>query len=144
MSSSYGASPTIRDNTITANYCDNIDVEVGTPTILNNEVSGALKANGGPDESYCDFPAGINLEATPNSLNGLGSAVVGNTIENNLTGPGINLWAGQNVLIMHNTIRNNASPGVGSAINTANSQGTVVRPESDLRQHLRLWWGTSI
>ncbi len=122
------ASPTIRGNTVTANYCHNIDVEFGTATILNNEVSGVLQSDTGtgPYESYCTFGSGINLQGTPGFSTELGSVVIGNTIENNLTGSGINLWAAQNVLIMNNTIRNNTSPDPGSAFTSANSEDTVI------------------
>lgn len=122
-----GASPTIQSNTITANYCHNIDVEDGVATILYNEVSGVLESNvdSGPDESYCAFGSGINLEGTPNSLSGLGSTVIGNIIANN-TESGINLWAAQNVLIMNNSIRNNTSEDAGSALTSENSGGTVI------------------
>lgn len=123
-----GASPTIQGNTITANYCHNIDVEFGSATILNNEVSGVLQSTVqfGPNESYCTFGSGVNLQGTPNSVKGLGSVVIGNTIENNLYGSGINLWAAQNVLVMNNTIRKNMSLDVGSAFTSANSTGTVI------------------
>jgi uncharacterized protein YceK len=121
-----GASPTIQNNTVTANYCHNIDIEFGDATILNNEVSGVLQSAGPPaPESYCTFGSGIDLQGS-SYFAGLGSTVIGNTIENNLTGSGINLWAAQNVLIMNNTIRNNASPTPGSAFISANSTGTVI------------------
>ena len=119
-----GTSPTIQGNIITANYCHNIEVDDGTATILNNEISGVLQSSQGT--SLCTFGSAINLIATPNFLTGLGSTVVGNTIENNLTGSGINMWAAQNVLIMNNIIRNNTSPYPGSAFTSANSVGTVL------------------
>ncbi|HEX5233868.1 MAG TPA: Ig-like domain repeat protein [Silvibacterium sp.] len=123
-----GASPTIQGNIVTDNYCHNIDVEFGDATILNNEVSGVLQSSGqfGPDESYCTFGSGIHLQGTDYLLNNLGSTIISNTIENNLTGSGINIWAAQNVLIMNNTIRNNNSPDPGSAFTSANSEGTVI------------------
>ncbi len=108
-------SPTIQNNIITANYCHNIDVEFSTPTILNNEISGVLQTTTGT--SYCSFGGGINLQGTPNFPAATGPTVTGNTIENNLTGSAINLWASQNVLIMNNIIRKNAflqPPGVPS------------------------------
>jgi hypothetical protein len=117
------SSATIQGNTITANYCHNIDVEFGFATILDNEVSGVLENGPG---SYCTFGSGIHLQGTPYSANLLGSNVLGNTIENNLAGSGINLWAAQNVLIMNNTIRNNTSPDFGSGFTSANSEGTVI------------------
>ena len=116
-----GASPTIQGNTVTANHCHNIDVEFGAATIRNNEVSGVLQ---GSHASYCTFGSGVHLQGTPYS--GLWSSIVGNTIENNLTGSGINLWAAQNVVIMNNIIRNNTSPDPGSAFTSANSQGTAL------------------
>lgn len=126
-----GAAPTIQNNTITANYCHNIDVQFGTATIINNEISGVLQdyTGTGTNESYCTFGSAIHLGGTPGeapTLNGLGNIVIGNTIENNLTGSAVNLWAAQNVLIMNNTIRNNTSPDAGSAVTSANSIGTVV------------------
>lgn len=122
-----GASPVIQGNTITANYCYDIDVQFGTALILNNEISGVLQSHGrtGP-VSYCTFGSGIHLGGTPNFLTGLGSIIIGNTIENNLTGSAINIWAAQNVLIMNNIIRNNTSPDPGSAFTSANSEGTVI------------------
>ena len=118
------ASPTIQGNTVTANYCHNIDVEFGTATILNNEISGVQQSL--QPTSYCNFASGILVIGTPNSLRGLGTSIVGNTIENNLAGSGINLWAAQNVLIMNNTIRTNTSSDPGSAFTSANSSGTVL------------------
>ncbi|HEX5282490.1 MAG TPA: Ig-like domain repeat protein [Bryocella sp.] len=120
------ASPTIQNNTITANYCHNIDVEFGDATILKNEVSGVLQNNqgSGTDESYCTFGSGVHLQGTGGS--GTQSSIVGNIIENNLTGSGINIWAAQNVLISNNIIRNNTSGDPGSAFTSANSAGTVL------------------
>jgi len=120
------ASPTIQGNTVTANYCHDIDVQFGAAAILSNEVSGVLAGTGsGVDQSYCNFESGINLGGTTSYVNGLGSVVIGNTVENNFTknpagiigiyGGGIFLWAAQNVLIMNNIIRNNVAPYPGSA-----------------------------
>lgn len=121
------ASPTIENNIVTANYCHNIDVEFGTATILNNEISGVVQSTQsiGSDESYCTFGSGLHLQGTQNPLLP-GSTVVGNTIENNLTGSGINIWAAQNVFISNNTIRNNTSSDPGSAFTSANSGNTVL------------------
>ncbi len=122
-----GASPTIQGNTITANYCHNIDVEFGSATILNNVISGVLQSTQGvgTDESYCTFGSGINLQGD-NFSGPLGNTVIGNTIVSNLTGSAINLWAANNVLIMNNTISKNSSPNPGSAVISANSIGTVI------------------
>lgn len=126
------ASATIQNNIVTANYCHNIDVEFGTATILNNEISGVLQdTNGTQGESYCTFSSAIHLQGTPNSVipygpSVLGSVVIGNTIENNLTGSAINIWAAQNVLISNNIIRNNQSSDPGSAFISANSGGTIL------------------
>jgi hypothetical protein len=116
-----GASPVIQDNIITANYCHNIDVESAAATIRNNEISGVLQTGLGT----CEFGSAIFLGGTPN-YGVLGSAVTGNTIENNLTGSGVNLWAAQNVVILNNIIRNNTSADPGSAFTSANSVGTVL------------------
>jgi hypothetical protein len=123
-----GASPTIQGNIVTANYCHNIDVEFGVATIFGNEVSVVLQSNGesGQDESYCTFGSGVHLQGTNYYVNGLGSTIIGNLIDNNLTGSGINLWAAQNVLIMNNVIRYNTSSDPGSAFTSANSEGTVI------------------
>ena len=132
-----GGSPTIQGNTITANYCHDIDVQFGAAAILNNEVSGVLAGNGsGADQSYCTFGSGINLGGTNFYVNGLGSIVIGNTIENNngqepanvsgIFGGAIFIWAAQNVLIMNNIIRNNTAGDPGSAFVSANSIGTVI------------------
>jgi len=118
-----GASPLIENNIITANYCHNIDVEFATPTILNNEISGLLQRSG---TNYCVFFAAINLQGTPNYNRTHGPVVIGNTIENNLTGNAINSWASQNALILDNTIRNNTSASPGSAYLSANSGNTVL------------------
>ncbi len=126
------SSPVIQHNIVTANYCHDIDVEFGTALIVNNEISGVLQdTQGVQGESYCSFGSGINLQGTPNpppSSSSLipGTRVVGNTIENNLTGSGINLWAAQNVLIRNNLLRNNVSAAPGSAVTSANSAGTVL------------------
>ena len=117
------ASPTIQNNTVTANYCYNIGVEFGTATISGNEISGVLQSQG---QSYCFYGGGIFLGGTPDSLTGLGSVVEGNTIENNLAGSGISMWAAQNVLIMNNIIRGNISPEPGSAFTSANSTRTAI------------------
>lgn len=119
-----GASPTIQGNTITANYCHNIDVEGGAATIRNNEVSGVLQNNQGTS-NYCSFGSGIFLGATSNT--GLWNSIIGNTIENNLTGSGINLWIAQNVIIMNNIIRNNTSHDPGSALTSVNSNTVLVQ-----------------
>ncbi len=119
-----GASPTIQGNTITANYCHNVDIEFATSLILKNEISGLLLS--GQTTSYCNFPSGVHLQGTPNFLTGLGSTVQGNTIKNNLHGSAINLWAAQKVLISSNIIHNNTSPDPGSAFISANSAGTVL------------------
>lgn len=132
-----GGSPTIQGNTITANYCHDIDVQFGAAAILDNEVSGVLAGTGsGVDLSYCTFGSGIHLGGTNNFVNGLGSIVIGNTIENNngqepagvsgIVGGGIFIWAAQNVLIMNNVIRNNTVGFPGSAFVSANSTGTVI------------------
>lgn len=130
-----GASPTIQNNTITANYCHDIHLAGGAATILNNEISGALQSTNetGPDQSYCSYGGGIFLYQTSNSPGSLGPVLIGNTIENNITtgsnvlsGSAISLWAAPNVLIMNNTIRNNISPIFGSAVTSANSENTVI------------------
>jgi hypothetical protein len=122
------SSPTIQGNIVTANFCNDIVAAGGQPVILNNEVSGALVGtiDPGPDQSYCSFKSGILIEGPANPYTGVGTHVIGNTIENNLYGSGINLWAAQAVLIMNNTIRNNVSNDPGSAFTSANSDGTVV------------------
>ncbi|MGA8937962.1 MAG: Ig-like domain repeat protein [Acidobacteriaceae bacterium] len=121
------AAPTIKNNIITANYCHNIDVEFSTPTILNNEVSGVLQdLQGTQGESYCTFSSGIFLGGTPNYSAAKGPTVAGNTIENNLAGSGIFLYASQNALIMNNIIRDNASPDTGSAFSSTNSFNTTL------------------
>jgi Bacterial Ig-like domain (group 3) len=122
------ASPTIQNNTVTANYCHNIDVQFGAAKILNNEVSGVLQStNGvGVDESYCTFGSAIHLGGDSYTGRIPGNIVMGNTIENNLTGSAINLWAADNVVIMNNTIRKNLSPNSGSAFIEANSLGTAI------------------
>ena len=123
-----GASPTIENNIVTANYCHNIDVEFATSAIVNNEISGVLQntQGTGADESYCTFGSGLFLGGTPNFFGGHGSTVLGNTIENNLTGSAISSWASQHLLIMNNTIRNNTSGDPGSAFTSANDEGTVI------------------
>ena len=95
-----------------------------TSLVLRNEISGLLLS--GQTTSYCTLPSGVHLEGTPNFLTGRGSTVQGNTIENNLHGSAINLWAAQQVLISSNIIRNNTSPDPGSAFISANSAGTVL------------------
>lgn len=130
-----GASPTIQNNTITANYCHDIHLEGGAATIFNNEVSGVLQSTNetGPDQSHCSYGGGIFLYQTSNAPGSLGPVLLGNTVENNistgpnvLSGSAISLWAAPNVLIMNNTIRNNTSNIFGSAVSTANSENTVI------------------
>jgi hypothetical protein len=118
-------SPTIENNIITANYCHNIDIAAAAPTIRNNEVSGLLQdSQGSQGESYCTFGSAIYIGG--DAYAGVtGTTIIGNTIENNLTGSAISLWAPQNTLILNNIIRNNTSPDPGSALTEANSSNTV-------------------
>jgi hypothetical protein len=123
-----GPSPTIQNNIITANYCHNIDVEFASPTIRNNEISGVLQntQGTGSQESYCIFGGAIYLGGTSNFQIG-GSVVIGNTIENNLTGgSAISVDAAQDVLVMNNVIRNNYSRQSGSAFSSENTSNSVV------------------
>lgn len=54
------SSPTIQNNIVTANYCHNIDVEFGTATILNNEISGVLQDPNGTQEK-ATAPSAVEL-----------------------------------------------------------------------------------
>lgn len=85
------ASPVIKNNVVTANYCHNIDIGFGTATILTNEISGVVQdLQGTQGQSYCSFGSGIHLGGTTNP-SVPGSTIISNTIENNLTGSGINI-----------------------------------------------------
>ena len=119
----YGTTPTIENNIITANYCHNIDVQGGAAAILNNEISGVLQS---PLASYCLFGSAILLQVVPDLING-GSSIIGNTIENNLSGSGIFIYGGPNDLIANNVIRNNTSPDPGSALNSSGVSTVLIQ-----------------
>jgi hypothetical protein len=127
MSNSTGPYPTIKNNIITANYCHNIGVQDGTPAILNNVISGVLQNTQGTGTlaSYCGPNDAIYLGGTPNFATGF-PVIIGNTIENNLTGSGIHVNSAAHVLVMNNVIRNNYSRETGSAFTTENTGDNVV------------------
>jgi Bacterial Ig-like domain (group 3) len=123
-----GPSPTIQNNIITANYCHAIGVQDGTPTILNNEISGTLQntQGSGTQASYCGPNDAIYLGGTPNFANG-NPVVIGNTIENNSAdGSAIHVNSAAKVLVMNNVIRNNYSRSTGSAFMSENTDDSVV------------------
>jgi hypothetical protein len=117
------ATPTIRDNIVTSNFCHGINVSFATPAILHNQVTGTTSSVGGGPQSYCIFQSAIGLLGD----GGLrpGALVQGNIIDGN-AGGAINIWAAQNPLILDNIVRNNSSGGPGTFVVSANSTGMVI------------------
>jgi|GEM_PF-937068 len=117
------ATPTIRDNIVTSNFCHGINVAFATPAILHNQITGTTSSTGGGPQSYCIFQSAIGLLGD----GGLrpGALVQGNIIDGNVGGA-INIWAAQNPLILDNIVRNNSSGGPGTFVISANSTGMVI------------------
>jgi hypothetical protein len=130
------SSPSIIGNTITQGNCWDIQSEWSAPMIRANTISATQDPDGD-----CSFGGGAAILIW-GGINGYNEAgvnsgmVLGNTIEDNVEsgledaggngGAAIAVWGGT-LLIMNNTIRNNASPGgSGGAINFINSQGTII------------------
>ena len=130
------SSPSILNNTITQGNCWGIESRSSAPLIQNNIISATQDPDG-----TCSFGGGAAILVS-GGINGYNESgvnsgrILGNTIENNVEsgledaggngGAGIAIWGGT-VLVMNNTIRNNASPGgSGGAINFINSGGSVI------------------
>jgi hypothetical protein len=120
------AAPTIQNNIITANINHCIEVAFGAALIQNNTLSGTL----GTGASFFDG-TGVILTGV-SQIPGLPySALIGNTIENNLhaheyDGGGIGLWAVEGTIILDNIIRNNATTGIGGGIVAYNSDRMYI------------------
>lgn len=125
----FESQPTLLNNIITQNYCQNIVSEQAAPLIQGNIVSSSLT----PEKCSVSLTGGIflggNLQFSSNfdSSDGYPAIILGNTIENNTTGqsgdgggdggPGIAIWGGS-PLIQGNIIRNNVTrSGSGGAVN---------------------------
>ena len=128
------SAPTILNNIITQNYCQNIQVSSGGPLIQGNVVSSSLNA------AQCTVlsTGGINIEGSYNALGKtIPPLIVGNTIENNTTGEegdgggdgGAGIWleTGANIAIVGNIIRNNTThSGNGGGILSLNGPPIAI------------------
>lgn len=119
------SAPTILNNIITKNYCQNIQAEGAGPLIQGNVVSSSLNA------AQCSFQytGGIQIGGSSYSPQGtpIPPYVAWNTIENNTTGEtgggsgdgGSGIWidTNSNLAIVNNIIRNNTTnSGLGGGI----------------------------
>jgi hypothetical protein len=117
----YFSSPTILNNIITANECDGISANPGSPLIQGNTISATSFAN----NAYC-APEPVAIVLDGNQAN-MTSSVIGNTIENNISPYGdaaaaIYIQGNGNILV-GNTIRNNLS--TQGAVQMYNSESII-------------------
>lgn len=118
------ASPTIRDNIITANYCqcggNGIRVEAGSPLILNNIISDNHNAD---SSSGGDGGGGIAVIGA-GATEIIGNQIINNTSLRHVNGGGIYLSNAGNPLVQNNYIFNNtAEEGAGLGVyNTASER----------------------
>jgi hypothetical protein len=118
--------PTILNNVVTQNYCQNIYSAGSAPLIEGNTISSSLT----PEKCFVLFTGGIKIDGALQATYGQATAsptVIGNIIEKNTTGqsgdgggdggPGIAIWGGSPI-IENNIIRNNVTlSGSGGGIN---------------------------
>jgi hypothetical protein len=128
------SAPTILNNIVTQNYCQNIEAYSSAPLIQGNIVSSSLNAA----QCGVENTGGINIGAAYYSFGkALYPVVLGNTIENNTTGEvgdgggdgGAGIWddAAGNLVIEANIIRNNTTKtGNGGAILTFNADNVTI------------------
>ena len=130
------SAPSILNNIVTQNYCQNIQLSFAAPLIQNNVVS--FSAN--PDKCSEGSTGGILSEGVYSSIaNGssISPMIVGNTIENNTTGQigdgggdggaGIWIFGATNLAIVSNIIRNNTTVnGNGGGIYTLNAWPVAI------------------
>ena len=127
--------PTLLNNVITKNYCQNVYSTGSAPLIQGNTISSSLT----PQSCFVLYTGGIMLWGALQSSNGSAAnspLVIGNTIENNTTGqsgdgggdggPGIAIWGGSPT-IQNNIIRNNLTrSGSGGGINIVYGDGISI------------------
>ena len=129
--------PTLLNNVITANYCQNIYSQGAAPLIQGNVISASLT----PERCGLEYTGGIYLggpyqSSYPNPVSTQSPIILGNTIENNTTGQlgdgggdggaGIAVWGGS-PLIEGNIFRNNFTrTGSGGAINVVYGSGIAI------------------
>lgn len=128
------SAPTILNNIVTQNYCQNIHVSAGAPLIQGNIVSSSLNAA----QCGVSYTGGINIGGTYSSPSGaLPPVVFGNLIENNTTGQvgdgggdgGAGVWddAANNLVVESNIIRNNTTrTGLGGGILVVNASPVAI------------------
>lgn len=131
------SAPTILNNIITQNYCQNVSSIESAPLIQGNVISSSLN----PEACFVLLTGGIyiggNLDASSAAASdGRSPLIIGNTIENNTTGqggdgggdggPGIAVWGGS-PLIEGNIIRNNKTiSGSGGAVNVVYGDSIAI------------------
>ena len=109
------SAPTVLNNIITANPCQNIYIGTASPLIQGNEISNSLT----PEKCFVLSTGGINMWGDlENASSNLHTEIIGNTIEGNTTGQsgdgggdggaGIAVWGGSPQII-GNIIRNNVT-----------------------------------
>lgn len=130
--------PTILNNIITQNYCQNVYLDYSGALLQGNTISSSLNPekcsvlDSGGIVIWGDYSDVLSFPQT----NPVPSQLVGNTIENNTTGKegdgggdgggGIEIWGGQPV-ILGNILRNNTTgTGSGGAINIVNGENIVI------------------
>lgn len=115
-----GSSPTVENNTITANTgCTGVGINIsGAPLIQNNIISNNVQAgcSGGP--------GGGGIEVIGSSIGAqiIGNTITGNNSGNGVNGGGIGLWTPGPVLIQGNFISGNTASnggGIGGANDTS-------------------------
>ena len=115
-----GSSPTVQNNTITANTgCTGVGINIsGAPLIQNNIISNNVQAgcSGGP--------GGGGIEVIGSSIGAqiIGNTITGNNSGNGVNGGGIGLWTPGPVLIRGNFISGNTASnggGIGGANDTS-------------------------
>ena len=129
------SAPTILNNIVTQNYCQNIQASGAAPLIQDNVVSSSLNAA----QCFVGYTGGINMGGGYYSPTGatLSPLVIGNTIEDNTTGQvgdgggdgGAGIWddSGSNIVIVGNTIRNNTThTGSGGGILIFNASPVAI------------------
>ncbi|MGD0648392.1 MAG: Ig-like domain repeat protein [Acidobacteriaceae bacterium] len=130
------SAPTILNNIVTKNYCQNIQLSFAAPLLQNNVVSFSLN----PAQCSVGSTGGIasdGMYTSPGNGPPLSPVILGNTIEHNTTGQigdgggdgGAGIWvdAASNVAIVSNIIRNNTTlSGNGGGILTFNASPVAI------------------
>ncbi|WP_313900644.1 Ig-like domain repeat protein [Edaphobacter flagellatus] len=101
------SAPTVLNNIITSNVCSGIDVEFAAPLIQGNVISNTTSGNLPGQSCGVVGVVGVLLGGRYFIQPNLYPVVIGNTIESNRVGGGIEIWAADNTTIQGNIIRNN-------------------------------------